>query len=45
MRKKHCNIEQNDGMADTFELDDYENEAKYENTKHYVETGRLGTMY
>ena len=42
MSRKHCNVEQLDGMTDTSEL---ENDEKYENTEHYWKTGRLGTFY
>ena len=45
MSKMHKNIEQMDGMADTSELENVEKDDKYENTKHYWETGRLGTFY
>ena len=44
MSKMHKNIEQMDGMADTSELENVEKDDKYENTKHYWETGRLGTL-
>ena len=42
MSRKHCNVEQLDGMTDTYEL---ENDEKYDNTEHYWKTGRLGTFY
>ena len=42
MSRKHGNVEQIDGMTDIIEL---ENDEKYENTKHYWEKGRLGTVY
>ena len=45
MSKMHRNIEQMDGLADTSELENDEKDDKYENTKHYWETGRLGTFY
>ena len=42
MSRKHGNLEQIDGMTDIVE---FENDEKYENTKHYWEKGRLGTVY
>ena len=42
MSRKHGNLEQIDGMTDIVE---FENDEKYENTKHYWEKGRLGTVF
>ena len=40
MGRKHCNIEQLDGLDD--ELDKVD---RYDNTEHYWRTGRIGMAY
>ena len=40
LTRKHSNIDQLDGAS---EIQD--NDEKYENSKHYWESGQLGTVY